>query len=145
MSVKEFSSLDELVEYIESCNQRASNRVEPWQSTVKPGDCFVRFTEGFAIYGKVLDPVQSEVDAGADEEEVEYQRELRDAPHMKHYRFARCFSELCPEGELGDVHVSTIATIITESMFENAKTLGWPSSPELISQIITVNSSGGQA
>lgn len=124
--MKTFNSIDDMLGYIRQCSESADARVEPWQSEVKPGDYFVRVAEGFTIYGKVLDPVQSEIDAGADEEEVDYQRQLRDAPHMKHYRFAKCYSELCPDGELGDVHVSTIATVIPESLFNSAKELGWP-------------------
>lgn len=31
-------------------------------------------------------------------------------PRLKHYRFCRCFSVACPEGELGDVHVSVVLT-----------------------------------
>ncbi len=124
--MKQFNSLDEMLGYIRECSQQADMQVKPWQEAVKPGDYFVRFIEeGLTIYGKILDPVQSEIDAGADEDEVNYQRELRDAPHMKHYRFSKCYSDMCPEGELGDVHVATIAAIITEKVFNEVKERGW--------------------
>lgn len=124
--MKQFNSLDEMLVYIRECSESADMRVEPWQEAVKPGDYFVRSSEGFTIYGKILDPVQSEIDAGAGEDEVDYQRQLRDAPHMKHYRFTKSYSDLCPEGELGDVHVCTLTAIISEAMFNDAKKRGWP-------------------
>jgi hypothetical protein len=39
---------------------------------------------------------------------------------------ARCFSDLCPEGESGSVPLSVICEIIREERFESARVAGWP-------------------
>ena len=44
--------------------------------------------EDLAVFGEVLEGYQE--------------------AHLRHYRFCRCFSVACPEGEVGDVHVSTV-------------------------------------
>lgn len=143
--MKQFNSIDEMLSYMQARGEEADSRVEAWQS-VKPGDYFIRLVEmggdEVIIYGKVLDPIQEEINAGADEDEVAYQRELRDEPHMKHYRFARCYSELCPEGEYGDVHISTIALVITEGVFKSAQDAGWPSDPRQVAGLV-INAGGG--
>jgi len=45
--------------------------------------------------------------------------------HLQHYRFCRCYSVACPEGELGDVHVSTILCRISRGLFERVRKQGW--------------------
>jgi len=60
---------------------------------VKPGDCFMSDSgEGFLVFGEVLEGYPE--------------------GRLQHYRFCRCYSVACPEGELGDVHVSTIRCIV---------------------------------
>ena len=39
---------------------------------------------------------------------------------------ARCYSEMCPDGESGFVPLSVIFAIISEDEFQNAKRDGWP-------------------
>ncbi len=38
--------------------------------------------------------------------------------HLRHYRFCRCLSVACPEGEVGDVHVSTVVRRVSRAFFE---------------------------
>ena len=77
----------------------------PWQTRVNPGDCFMSDSgEGFPVFGEVL----------------ESYREKR----LQHYRFCRCYSVVCPEGELGDVHVSTILCLVSRALFERLKEVG---------------------
>lgn len=147
--IKTFNSIEEVLAFIHECSQKGDEEVEPWQATLKPGDHFIRIMslgyEVLVTYGVVRDPVQAEIDLGADEEEVEFQRQLRDSPHMKNYRYTRSYSEACPEGELGDVHISTVSSIITQEMFEKAKEMGWPSDPHKVAEIVRVNAPGGVA
>jgi len=46
--------------------------------------------------------------------------------HLRHYRFCRCFSVACPEGEVGDVHVSTVLCLISRAFFEAMRQAGLP-------------------
>jgi len=82
--------------------------VKPWQAEIKPGDYFQKDSRlGFMIYGKILP-----------------EEEPRD-PHVQHYRLSQAYSVVCEHGEMGDVHVSKIDTLIDESAFEEAKKRGW--------------------
>jgi len=45
--------------------------------------------------------------------------------HLRHYRFCRCYSVGCPEGELGDVHVSTVLCLVSRAFFEALRQVGW--------------------
>jgi len=65
---------------------RGRSKTRLWRAAVKPGDCFVMDSgDGFLVFGEVL--------------------EDGEPGRLRHYRFCRCYSEACPEGELGDVHV----------------------------------------
>jgi len=91
---------------IEEARIAADAKVKPCQAAVKPGDCFVSDSgEGFAVLGEVLE--------GCPE------------GRLQHYRFSRCHSAVCPEGELGDVHVSTIRFVVTREFFEAMRSEGW--------------------
>jgi hypothetical protein len=61
--------------------------------------------EGFPVFGEVLEGYPE--------------------GRPQHYRFCRCFSVVCPEGELGDVHVSTVRCIMSRGLFERLKEQGW--------------------
>jgi len=45
--------------------------------------------------------------------------------HLRHYRFCRCHSVVCPEGEVGDVHVSTVLCRVSRAFFEAMRQAGW--------------------
>jgi len=116
--------LNEFFEQIARDREVADSHVKPWQTELKPGDHFVRLiNEGgiFAIYGEIIEP---EFD---DDEENDYLK----LTHMSHYRFCRCFSVQCPQGELGDTHVSTIGKKLSPTQFNLAKEMGWPSDTRL--------------
>ncbi|RLF47181.1 MAG: hypothetical protein DRN29_03175 [Thermoplasmata archaeon] len=103
---QEFDSFEEMMEAIERAREEADARVQDWQREIKVGDYFEKDTPyGFNIYGEVLE---------------EYNE-----PRMKNFRFCKCYSIACPEGELGDVHVSTIKRKMTKDEFEEMKRRGW--------------------
>ena len=115
--------LNEFFEQIARDREVADSHVKPWQTELKTGDHFVRLiNEGgiFAIYGEIIEP---EFDDDEDNDYVE--------PHMAHYRFCRCFSVQCPQGELGDTHVSTVGKKLSPTQFNLAKEMGWPSDTRL--------------
>jgi len=111
-------------------NGRAADRdVVAWQNTLKPGDFFVRVGPGnVAIYCEVLDPSVPHDPGPHDQEHLD---ELKSAaewyhePHMRNFRFCRAFSMYCTNGEMGDVHISTAALVISKENFEDARKHGW--------------------
>lgn len=103
-----FDSLEDLFKRMDEARRAADARVQPWQAAIKPGDYFKRDSGyGFPIYGHVQ------------------QEESPREPELRHYRFCHCFSVACTEGEYGDVHVSTIDTLIRQELFEEARQRGW--------------------
>ena len=108
MKVESFDSLEAAQQRLREAMEAADARVRPWQAAVGVGDCFVTDCggeEGFLIFGEVL--------KGYGEE------------RLRHYRLCRCFSVACPEGEVGDMHVSTILCVIDRGVFELARLHGW--------------------
>ena len=97
-----FDSVEEMFEAEREAQEAANARVKEWQKQIKVGDCFRQETDyGFDIYGEVLEECEAE--------------------HLKHYRFCYCFSEACPEGEKGDVHMSQVTELISREDYEAVK------------------------
>lgn len=123
--------MDDLFEVIAKNQAAADALVEPWQTELKPGDHFLRLAEYgsgvLAIYGKV--------------EELKYaeDRELYALPRMKHYRPTRCYSVVCPEGEYGDIHISTAIKKLNRIQFNMAEEQGWPSDAASLREILELS------
>ena len=119
MEIQFFDSVEEMFDEIHQAREAADARVKPWQAAIKLGDHFVRVEalggDLLTIYGEVIESPYPE------------DREVFAQPHMKHYRLTRCFSVACPEGEIGDVHVSSVQLLIDKETFELARLTGWPS------------------
>lgn len=146
MHVREFDTLDEMLEYIRRSREEADAHAGDRGKLFVPGHCFARIVPemGTIIYGLVLDPIEAEREAGADEDELEFQRELRAAPHMENMRFCRCWSTLCPDGEYGDVHVSCMHAELSREEFDRARDAGWPSSPsDFVERVLQMKLSRG--
>ena len=107
MKVEFFDSLEEAQACLRQAMEAADAHVKPWQAAVKVGDCFIADggEEDLVVFGEVL----------------EGYTEL----HLRHYRFCRCFSVACPEGEVGDVHVSTVLCLVSRAFFEAMRQAGW--------------------
>ncbi len=108
MSITPFESFDEMMEQMRRDQEAADARVQPWQATIKPGDYF-RKPSGydFPTYGEIL------------------KDEQRRDPALRHYRFCKAYSIACPDGEMGDVHISTIECLLSRAEFEDARRRGW--------------------
>ena len=107
MHVEFFDSLEEAQARLRQAMEAADARVKPWQAAVKVGDCFIADSgeEDLVVFGEVLEAYQE--------------------AHLQHFRFCRCYSVACQEGEVGDVHVSTILCVISREVFELARLHGW--------------------
>jgi len=107
MEVEFFDSLEEAQARLHQAMEAADARVRPWQAAVKIGDCFIADggEEGLPVFGEVLEAYAE--------------------PHLRHYRLCRCYSVACPEGEVGDVHVSTILCRVSRAFFEAMRQAGW--------------------
>jgi len=107
MDVEFFDSLEEAQARLRQAMEAADGRVRPWQAAVKVGDCFIADggEEDLVVFGEVLEGYQE--------------------AHLRHYRFCRCFSVACPEGEVGDVHVSTVLCLVSREFFEAMRQEGW--------------------
>jgi len=87
--------------------QKADEKVQDWQRAIRKGDYYRQETEyGFDAYGKVLKNAYRE-------------------KNLRNYRFVKAYSEACPEGELGDLHVSSVSEIITKEQFEKVRQNDW--------------------
>jgi len=107
MHVEFFHSLEEAQARLRQAMEAADARVKPWHSAVKVGDCFIvdGGGENLLVFGEVLEGYAE--------------------AHLRHYRFCRCFSVACPEGEVGDVHVSTVLCLVSQRFFEAMRQEGW--------------------
>ena len=99
MNITFYDSTEEMLDDLTSAMEAADDNTKEWQKAIKKGDCFWHDTEyGFQIYGEVLKNAYRE-------------------KHLKNYRFCKCYSEACPEGETGDVHTSVVGGLLTRAEF----------------------------
>lgn len=121
-----YSSVDDMLKAMEDARIAADAISVPWQEALAPGDYFVRSARDIPIFCQILDPAA--VGPDASEEEIEAAAASADMyaqPHMKMFRFCRAYSKYCPQGELGDIHVSTAIQKITKDVFDKAQEANW--------------------
>ena len=107
MHVEVFNTPEEAQARLRQAMEAADAKVRPWQAAVKVGDCFIADSgeEDLLVFGEVLEGYTE--------------------AHLRHYRFCRCFSVACPEGEVGDVHVSTVLCLVSRAFFDEMRQEGW--------------------
>jgi len=123
MDITFYDSYDEMQEDLGRAMREADARVRPAQAAIRPGQHFINFRYGLElpIFGEILD-IKT---LGVDEEEQRYIDESYGQPHMRFYRPSRCYSMACPEGEIGDVHLSEVDAIIDPELFDYYRENGW--------------------
>jgi len=127
MSVQGFDNIDDMFAWMRSQEEAANTRVTPDQAEIGYGAYWMRPYEDIVIFGYV--PTQTEREAseralGADDEEIEYQRETLADSHARGYRYGKAYSVIEPEGEWGSTHISTMIQI-TQEQFTQAKAAKW--------------------
>ena len=106
MKITFYDSLEEMFEAEEKARIAADGRTRDWQKKLDIGDHFIMDSGyDFPIFGKVLRKYEEDI--------------------LKNYRFCDCYSVACPEGEKGDIHVSSVLGAITEDMFSYYKAKDW--------------------
>jgi hypothetical protein len=104
----EVEGLEEAIEVLKKIARIKDRMVKDWQAGLKSGDFFVQNFYGFgsrlSIYGEIL---------GIEK-------------RSRNLRRVRAFSALCPEGEIGTLHVADATKKISKEDFLLAERLGWP-------------------
>lgn len=143
MLFKTYESWEEMQADMQDNQKAADQMVKPHQAALKSGDFFVRLLLGIEliVYGEVLDPTKpahaDHVYSAEELDEIVQEAEIYKQPHMRNYRWSRCYSVDCPEGELGDTHVCTVHCALTKEQFDLAQELRWPKDPEILGGILS--------
>lgn len=125
--VEAFSSWEDLQAKMEADQKAADARIPQGAENLKPGDVFLGHNGECLFYAEVLDPIEEDIKAGADAQEVAYARQTWSQPHMANYRFCRVHSVFVPEGELTDVHLSEAQYAFPRKAFDALKRAEtWP-------------------
>jgi hypothetical protein len=129
-----YDSWEQAMEEERKAREEADARVQPWQFKCRAGDILVSDPGyGFPVFHELLDNekiVGENLEKYGDdfEDEAIYTLDIYNQPHMRFYRFCRNYSEVAPEGELGDIHLSIAFGRIDREGFEYLKARGF--SPE---------------
>lgn len=133
--IEVFDSAEEMLRALRESREAADAHIRSWQREIRPGDKVLRMApvDGslLVIYGEILDVVETErphYDLSDPEARAEFEFVCAQfGPEWQaSYRFGRFYSPLCPEGELGDIHLATITCILTEDEFVEARVQHWP-------------------
>lgn len=106
MNVTFYDSLEEMYEAEEKARKAADSRTQDWQKKLESGDYFCKDSGyGFPIFGQVL--------------------KRHEEKFLENYRLCDCYSVAVPNGERGDVHVSTIDKKLSKDEFNSYKEKNW--------------------
>jgi len=102
-----YETTEEMLDALTGAMEAADEKVQEWQKALRKGDCYRQGTEyGFSVFGVVL-------------------KNACRQKNLCNYRLVKAYSEACPDGEMGDTHVSSISEIISKERFEQARDNGW--------------------
>jgi len=127
MTIQFFDNTDDMFTAIRRGVEAAKARATPRQNAITYGDYWLRVVDDFVICGRITPQEElwaTEAELGASAEEIESEKEMQEASYADGFRFGRAYSIVCPEGELGDTHVSDMVPI-TEEEFNQSKGLNW--------------------
>lgn len=139
MTIQSFDSISEMLDFLAGADNAAVEAMKTHPIKVddlQDGDYFVsiRSDIGIMIFGRVVgfvprDPVDlygytDEEIAEIEAEDAEERKQM-DLNRTRGYIFGKCHSMLCPDGELGDTHVTRIHHKIDRAAFERAKANGF--------------------
>ena len=125
-----YDSWEDAMQDERKAREAADARVTPEQEKYRIGDIVVSDSGyGFPIFHEILDNEKIVKDNlwkyGDDyEDEGIYTLDIYREPHMKYFRFANNYSEVCPDGEHGDFHLSVGIGRVSRETFEELKERG---------------------
>ena len=106
--IEPFDDFDEIMNTLQRRMEEADSHVAPWQSKITAGQYFKRYCPlGFYIYGEILKEEEPRED------------------HLKHYRLCKAYSIACLQGEMGDIHISKVNSLISKEEFDAVQKRGW--------------------
>lgn len=119
MTLYSFDSLEDMFAFMQRDQEIAARaqKTHPIKvDDLKHGDYFfsVRPDLDVVILGHVIETTEYE----EDNESIQENRK-------RGYVFSKCYSPLCVEGELGDIHVTNVSGKLSEAEFLTAKTNGF--------------------
>lgn len=127
MGFKEFDNVEDMFDYIDKGVTAAREAMTPEQAAITYGDYWMRVDAPVLIFGHIYTKEEfdkAELDAGASEEELEYEHKIYENSYNNGFRFGWAYSAWEPAGELGDTHVLNMIKI-TKEQFEEAKRYQW--------------------
>lgn len=104
-----FESVDDAFAAMDKAERAANESAHPFQKAIGYGSFAMRVAQGLTIWGFI--PEKADV-------------EPYEETFERGYRFGKWYSAVCPDGELGDAHISTLWPVMYED-FEHAKANGW--------------------
>jgi len=127
--VKGFASFEDALKFMADATDAANKNLAPEQRAITWGSYWLRFAPEYhcVIFGRVMpmeELIDSEREAGAEPEELDYTREHYTEQHERGYLFGYAYSVMEPRGELGDTHRANMWPI-TQEQFEHAKDAEW--------------------
>ncbi len=147
--MQEFKTVAEMIQFITE-QHAATVALTPESLPVNVGDHVLRLepigNAVLAIYGTITDPLTYWLEnppvTAEDRAEMEYEVRADARDRQEGFTFGMWYSEMCPEGELGTAHRSTINMKISAEDFEVARSRGFPSDPAFISLLILRSAAG---
>lgn len=132
--VHSFESVEQALAFMAERERAANEQVTETQREITEGSYFKRvldIPEHVVIYGYI--PTMDEVERterayltedAEGEAEWEFTKQMMLDSRKRGYFFSHCYSVIVPEGEMGDVHISTMQPI-TKAEFDEAKRNDW--------------------
>jgi hypothetical protein len=120
MPIYEFDSVEDLFAAMEADQKAADEAAKTHHLKVedfKHGDYFAspRPDFGVVIFGEVWEYCEKYPE---DNESIQEARQ-------RGYLYGRCFSPICPEGEIGSTHITNVSAKVSAEVFERAKANGF--------------------
>lgn len=147
--MQEFKSVAEMIQFITEQHE-ATVALTPESLPVNVGDHVLRLepigNAVLAIYGVITDPLDYWLEnppvTAEDRAEMDYEVRSDAKDREDGFTFGMWYSEMCPNGELGTAHRSTLNMKITPEDFEAARSRGFISDPAFISLLILRSAAG---
>jgi hypothetical protein len=133
-SIVGFSSMEEMVDYMDAKEQEAIENTLPAQWEIKWGARVLRIVEDLVIFGHIFTEqefLEINTDPEKPDEETIYELDGLKRAHDAGYRYGIWYSVVEPEGEYGSAHVSTLWEITPED-FSAGRENGWEVAAETV-------------